>query len=125
MIRRPPRSTQGRSSAASDVYKRQPDRVRADLGDHDVRAGVQSADGVLAAGLEVVHVGHRGDPELRASAELQADVQSTAEQADGGQDEQRHRHGVPRLLASNDVEGAFAGVELVTEPVSYTHLTLP
>src|SRR5450756_3233429 len=28
MIRRPPRSTQSRSSAASDVYKRQPDFVR-------------------------------------------------------------------------------------------------
>src|SRR5680860_1903095 len=29
MIRRPPRSTQSRSSAASDVYKRQAERVRA------------------------------------------------------------------------------------------------
>ena len=27
MIRRPPRSTQSRSSAASDVYKRQVDRI--------------------------------------------------------------------------------------------------
>src|SRR5659263_133589 len=27
MIRRPPRSTQSRSSAASDVYKRQPDNI--------------------------------------------------------------------------------------------------
>src|SRR5428012_20265 len=33
MIRRPPRSTQGRSSAASDVYKRQADEVRAILED--------------------------------------------------------------------------------------------
>src|SRR5450756_1777570 len=32
MIRRPPRSTQSRSSAASDVYKRQADWVRYDKG---------------------------------------------------------------------------------------------
>ena len=51
MIRRPPRSTQGRSSAASDVYKRQPldiadaalrDRTRAWLADHeDAPAGLR------------------------------------------------------------------------------------
>ena len=35
MIRRPPRSTLDRSSAASDVYKRQ-DINRADLSDFDV-----------------------------------------------------------------------------------------
>src|SRR5665809_76015 len=42
MIRRPPRSTQSRSSAASDVYKRQPES-RADLREAvergDLRAG--------------------------------------------------------------------------------------
>src|SRR5450756_1871784 len=57
MIRRPPRSTQSRSSAASDVYKRQlqhrdapvpqvvalhqPDQLRADLDDRDARVDVQ------------------------------------------------------------------------------------
>src|SRR5659263_732538 len=48
MIRRPPRSTQSRSSAASDVYKRQEEQVRADrtdvrvdgpLGHHRAAAG--------------------------------------------------------------------------------------
>src|SRR5680860_1646939 len=37
MIRRPPRSTQSRSSAASDVYKRQ----------HGGRVGVHAPEGVL------------------------------------------------------------------------------
>ena len=50
MIRRPPRSTQSRSSAASDVYKRQ-DIV----GDPDRRFGR------LAKGLAVGVEGHGGD----------------------------------------------------------------
>src|SRR5450756_1138448 len=39
MIRRPPRSTQSRSSAASDVYKRQPDTdlLRVKVGQEDPR----------------------------------------------------------------------------------------
>ena len=34
MIRRPPRSTQGRSSAASDVYKRQRHTIQVDFDDY-------------------------------------------------------------------------------------------
>ena len=41
MIRRPPRSTQSRSSAASDVYKRQPESLRL-LAE---RSGVSKAGG--------------------------------------------------------------------------------
>src|SRR5450756_2754629 len=56
MIRRPPRSTQSRSSAASDVYKRQDeDRrpVRAVVGQHEeIRAGL--AGGVRA--LSLIHI---------------------------------------------------------------------
>src|SRR5674476_1175286 len=101
------------------------DRVRADLGHHDIGACGQRTDGCLAPGLEVVHVGHRGDPELRPSPELQADVEATAEQTDAGQDEQHQRHGVPGLLAANDVEGAFAAVELVTELGEAAHDWFP
>src|SRR5450756_3103225 len=53
MIRRPPRSTQSRSSAASDVYKRQVLHVsqelverRADLAHLGVRVGVCRRDAV-------------------------------------------------------------------------------
>src|SRR5450756_3129690 len=41
MIRRPPRSTQSRSSAASDVYKRQ-DRAYADFHDMAVKEGTRT-----------------------------------------------------------------------------------
>src|SRR5680860_831479 len=50
MIRRPPRSTQSRSSAASDVYKRQDEvgdlfRFGRDLGDEDRLGAAGHADG--------------------------------------------------------------------------------
>src|SRR5450756_58836 len=49
MIRRPPRSTQSRSSAASDVYKRQIQQRRAaGVGDDDVQVPI------------VVEIGHGG-----------------------------------------------------------------
>src|SRR5665809_2033 len=53
MIRRPPRSTQSRSSAASDVYKRQvpePPRGRARppvFDDHEIRFGYEGVDDTL------------------------------------------------------------------------------
>src|SRR5450756_2906483 len=40
MIRRPPRSTQSRSSAASDVYKRQVQAMRTGEAVHDVIIGI-------------------------------------------------------------------------------------
>ena len=47
MIRRPPRSTLDRSSAASDVYKRQ-------VGDHDEdQEGVLAEEAALVAGEQV------------------------------------------------------------------------
>gem|GEM_PF-3766148 len=92
-----------------------PDRVIAEQGDDCTGAGVQGADGALAAVLEVVDVGDRGHPELSAPAELQADVHALPEQADRGQDEQHRRDCVPKLLTTHDVEGAFAGEEVVAE----------
>src|SRR5680860_1806871 len=50
MIRRPPRSTQSRSSAASDVYKRQEDGAA--FGAVDVAAGVVGAQAGEAAGVD-------------------------------------------------------------------------
>src|SRR5450756_2829321 len=57
MIRRPPRSTQSRSSAASDVYKRQVE-LRADVlpagGHQDGPAGIEDEEADGAGGDEAV-----------------------------------------------------------------------
>ena len=42
MIRRPPRSTQSRSSAASDVYKRQRMEIPADISAESIREGIHA-----------------------------------------------------------------------------------
>src|SRR5680860_1862946 len=64
MIRRPPRSTQSRSSAASDVYKRQDtDAVHVQAQDHGFSLdsfhpeveGTRSADGRVAVEMYVRH----------------------------------------------------------------------
>ena len=62
MIRRPPRSTLDRSSAASDVYKRQPQSV-ADDALEDARLGKRALDELhgrrgLAQGLAAVSYTH-------------------------------------------------------------------
>src|SRR5665811_1094876 len=57
MIRRPPRSTRVRSSAASDVYKRQRDVVG--------RVGHELAEGALQG--VVVLTGHRTSPPVLCS----------------------------------------------------------
>ena len=51
MIRRPPRSTQSRSSAASDVYKRQNDRRRAVM---EAAVGIIIVMAGVVVGLKVV-----------------------------------------------------------------------
>src|SRR5680860_1921246 len=89
MIRRPPRSTQSRSSAASDVYKRQ-DENRRNLHEHD----------------EPPRDAERVEP-LRLEATLERDAQSEAEQRaehgaeDGGGDRLDGDHGaqLPPLQA--------------------------
>ena len=65
MIRRPPRSTQSRSSAASDVYKRQ---VLAD-GDSVVvikDLKLKGSSGVVKAGTKVKNIRHVSYTHLRA-----------------------------------------------------------
>src|SRR5665811_1797689 len=50
MIRRPPRSTRVRSSAASDVYKRRPSTSKTSRGDDDTGVGAANVSGRAAAG---------------------------------------------------------------------------
>ena len=57
MIRRTPRSTQSRSSAASDVYKRQTDRLAHTLNYQDVFLLVKEQMAIKSNLLE--HVGRR------------------------------------------------------------------
>ena len=63
MIRRPPRSTLDRSSAASDVYKRQvldgvaeADVTLDTLGGIDLRVGVALAIRLLTQDLSLIHI---------------------------------------------------------------------
>src|SRR5450756_2115940 len=59
MIRRPPRSTQSRSSAASDVYKRQREMLDGGVAEPALRHGNRAAKGFVVGGvrdeLEVAH----------------------------------------------------------------------
>src|SRR5450756_2871240 len=60
MIRRPPRSTQSRSSAASDVYKRQVRRYDLAMVDDgaSLTTGVGGVGDVRMQALDGAHVGH-------------------------------------------------------------------
>src|SRR5450756_3179930 len=84
MIRRPPRSTQSRSSAASDVYKRQGrgadlDELRGLL--HEVGFRDAGADGQHPAGI--AHASRVGDGALVVTVAGQS---QWADDAVGGQD---------------------------------------
>src|SRR5450756_2602701 len=66
MIRRPPRSTQSRSSAASDVYKRQELNLKFVANDNDASpcvTGVYAADGIDADQI-VAHMRERYNVEI-------------------------------------------------------------
>src|SRR5450756_1858765 len=70
MIRRPPRSTQSRSSAASDVYKRQRVHQQGQLAVEERRAAVALLRGGGIGGWRASHGrGHVGAPKLEAVAE--------------------------------------------------------
>src|SRR5450756_2992241 len=96
MIRRPPRSTQSRSSAASDVYKRQ--GKTAHLFIHDDFAGITHAN-TKAHDRITVHAGH---------------AFNAADAIAFGQHGNHHDF----LFGSELVCHGFRSV-------SYTHLTLP
>src|SRR5450756_2524586 len=82
MIRRPPRSTQSRSSAASDVYKRQGLRRLAVL-HHDAAAG--RAGGVRKA-LELEAGDHVGQPAVAVPRLALAVEELEARRHDDGAD---------------------------------------
>eukprot|EP00657_Telonema_sp_P-1_P000342 TRINITY_DN10649_c0_g1_i1.p1 TRINITY_DN10649_c0_g1~~TRINITY_DN10649_c0_g1_i1.p1 ORF type:complete len:101 (+),score=62.57 TRINITY_DN10649_c0_g1_i1:39-341(+) len=70
MIRRPPRSTQSRSSAASDVYKRQEDRKCAEKGpvtDPGMPYGCSAKPGFIPVGTYLWEEGWRSGWDSRAS----------------------------------------------------------
>src|SRR5450756_3157120 len=104
MRRRPPRSTQSRSSAASDVYKRQgvAHRVGGRVGVGDRR--VDDARSFVGDGGDVVAV--------HPAAAL-ADV--------GDLELQAARHELLEA-ARGEVRGAAGADELTPVAVSYTHL---
>src|SRR5450756_2741941 len=114
MIRRPPRSTQSRSSAASDVYKRQAD-VEAVRILHDELAGAQHAALgprlVTLLGLDVV-------PELR---QLLVAVHLARGQP-GDDLFVGHGQGHIGALAVLEAEELAADGVPAPGPVSYTHL---
>src|SRR5450756_1717985 len=117
MIRRPPRSTQSRSSAASDVYKRQVE----DVAEHERGALAALRPGQHREGAPV---GHRHDVRLldllvpadRGAVEGRPALEHVVELAVGDLD---------HLEVAEDVREPQLDVLHVLVPVSYTHLTLP
>src|SRR5450756_970187 len=123
MIRRPPRSTQSRSSAASDVYKRQDDVLEVaplDVFHHQVVGAVLDAPVVDVDDIGLVEVGgglgllaEPGDEHL-VFGELGV--------------EYLHRDCAAEQVVAGPVDiGHAARADQLFEliPVSYTHLTLP
>src|SRR5450756_2985744 len=107
MIRRPPRSTQSRSSAASDVYKRQ--ALRLEPGKNSIREALGRAEFAL------------GMYELAAKRFRHV-------VGDAPDNDYAH-YGLGRcLLELGRPDEARAHLRLaraLRPPVSYTHLTLP
>src|SRR5450756_3147553 len=122
MIRRPPRSTQSRSSAASDVYKRQ----------------LQSADKPLVLALDRLAVDHERNPLLEAERgnvgllALLLQRLGHAGEPEGHQavicGMREHRLSFRFLLTRRVLSPASIAsvvIATTTDAVSYTHLTLP
>src|SRR5450756_1659080 len=77
MIRRPPRSTQSRSSAASDVYKRQvDDHPRGDL--RGLEAGFDAGGGGAVALVPAQDLLGKGRGEVAAARSVGADSELVA-----------------------------------------------
>ena len=72
MIRRPPRSAQGRSSAASDVYKRQPQDV------YDRPAGVFVAQFIGTPPMNMLPPGLLGSADVQVGVRAE-DLQPTSD----------------------------------------------
>src|SRR5450756_2843426 len=111
MIRRPPRSTQSRSSAASDVYKRQ--GLLLDLASNFVTVLARLTHGVVTSGSAVLGVFGVSWTLLTAVGRAAVVVTTTG--------------AAPMLIVANLLvaSAAFFGLTRLLAPVSYTHLTLP
>src|SRR5450756_66661 len=89
MIRGPPRSTQSRSSAASDVYKRQ--AVENTLADHAPRRMVGLAESREEAQQSLLARGLDGSPEI-AAALVGSRWQEHPGSGEGATDDFAHLH---------------------------------
>src|SRR5450756_2843306 len=114
MIRRPPRSTQSRSSAASDVYKRQPGTASTSpcpgaAGhpyDQPNPTGVLVVSAVSAELPEHDHAQpDQGGADHGLEDPVQARRQAQAQDADGGA-EQRDDHAVPDAVPDREPKAA-------------------
>src|SRR5665811_2420737 len=108
MIRRPPRSTRVRSSAASDVYKRQDEDFRSE---NASGLGIRAlAQAIESEGLEVLGVTSYGD--LSQFAQQQSRASAFILSID---DEE--------FTPGPDLDPAVVNLRaFITEAVSYTHL---
>ena len=142
MIRRPPRSTLDRSSAASDVYKRQDQASGAEntkaedaalerLGELNAAIDDHSASKLTALieQLREIGVGPRSNTRVVVFSERIATLDwlaATVPKALKLKDKDvRVLHGGMADVKQMDVISEFGLAESGVKPVSYTHLTLP
>ena len=112
MIRRPPRSTQSRSSAASDVYKRQVDTFVIEW--HQVKRYGTSD-------YETFEIITKRDNSIKIQYKKISNVNSATvgiENSNGTLGVQYICNGIGNPLSNESMI-------FYTTPVSYTHLTLP
>src|SRR5699024_2750815 len=102
-----------------------PDRVVTDPGDRRGAALDRGLHDLLGPALVVVHVLHLAHAQLGAAAELDAEVEPLAEQADHRQAQQDQGDDVEPPAATDDVERPLARVEVVAELAETRHQTTP
>src|SRR5450756_2952674 len=126
MIRRPPRSTQSRSSAASDVYKRQLHGLADGDAEAAERLRVLGQHGAPGVGLVAGAGYHVGAPELHHAAPIGLLVVAHLDHVDHALEAEHLAGHAERAapLAGAGLGGEARGaVDLVVVgPVSYTHL---
>src|SRR5450756_2749569 len=132
MIRRPPRSTQSRSSAASDVYKRQ-DYIhlgviewRKAYAEHE-KMGKKAILFVMTDDTrncdDVAEYLEGNYPDLK-DAVLVIHTKSNGEISESTSGKSKEELDELRKQASS-IDGLGSPYKAIISPVSYTHLTLP
>src|SRR5659263_33408 len=99
MIRRPPRSTQSRSSAASDVYKRQPPQGETDEGvpknglkpEFPVKSGWRNLFGRFEAADEIRQPERRDDSHRGPESQGEGRLEQAAGGQSGGSEQAQNR----------------------------------